>query len=237
MTSPSHDATHTDVDNVDNVDNFDNFDNADEVDNVDEVDRDPAAASAAVVGERTVGWVLLVAGLVGFAAAFVLAVEKYWLLTNPFYTPSCSVNATISCGPVMSSWQAAVFGFPNPYLGIAGFAVVAATGAMLLTGGRLASWYAVGLQVGAVAGTVFVAWLMVQSLTVIHALCPYCMAAWAATFATIWYVTLANLGRLRDQLPARLGRAVDAAGRNHSAILAGWLLIIAVLVAVTAWGF
>ena len=34
-----------------------------------------------------------------------------------------------------------------------------------------------------------------------------------------------------------LQRAVDAAGRNHSAILAGWLLIVAVLVTVTAWQF
>ncbi|GAA3717122.1 hypothetical protein GCM10022204_41240 [Microlunatus aurantiacus] len=190
-----------------------------------------------VVATRTVAWVLLVAGLVGFAAAFVLAVEKYWLLTNPFYTPSCSINATLSCGPVMSSPQAAVFGFPNPYLGIAGFAVVAATGAMLLAGGRLAGWYTAGLQVGAVLGSVFVAWLMVQSLTVIHALCPYCMAAWAATFATVWYVTLTNLDRVRHRLPESLDRAVGVAGRNHSAILAGWLLIVAVLVVVTAWQF
>ena len=208
----------------------------DGADGIDTLDSKSAAASAAV-GDRTVGWVLLVAGLVGFAAAFVLAVEKYWLLTNPFYTPSCSVNATISCGPVMSSWQAAVFGFPNPYLGIAGFAVVAATGAMLLAGGRLAGWYLIGLQVGAVLGTVFVGWLMVQSLTVIHALCPYCMAAWVATFATVWYVSLSTLNRLRDSLPERWGSAVDVANRNHSALLAGWLLVVAVAVAVTAWRF
>ncbi|MDN5763647.1 MAG: vitamin K epoxide reductase family protein [Microlunatus sp.] len=193
--------------------------------------------TATVVATRTVAWVLLVAGLVGFAAAFVLAVEKYLLLTNPFYTPSCTINTAISCGPVMSSPQAAVFGFPNPYLGIAGFAVVAATGAMLLAGGRLAGWYTAGLQIGAVLGTVFVAWLMVQSLTVIHALCPYCMAAWAATFAIVWYVTITNLGRIRHRLPDTLDRAVGVAGRNHSAILAGWLLIVAVLVTVTAWQF
>ncbi|BAK38252.1 hypothetical protein MLP_52380 [Microlunatus phosphovorus NM-1] len=195
------------------------------------------AAAASVLASRTVGWVLLVAGLVGFAAAFVLAVEKYWLLTNPFYTPSCSINATVSCGPVMTSPQAAVFGFPNPYLGIAGFAVVAAIGAMLLAGGRLAGWYAVGLQLGAVAGTVFVGWLMVQSLTVIHALCPYCMAVWAATFATVWYVTLDNLGRVRDRLPARAAGAVEVAHRNHSALLAGWLALVAVLVIIAAWRF
>ena len=203
---------------------------------IEESDAEFAAVSAAVP-TRTVGWVLLVAGLVGFVAAFVLAVEKYWLLTNPFYTPSCSVNATISCGPVMSSPQAAVFGFPNPYLGIAGFAVVAATGAMLLAGGRLAGWYAVGLQVGAVLGTAFVVWLMVQSLTVIHALCPYCMAAWAATFATLWYVSLSNLNRLRDALPRRWGSAVEVANRNHSGLLAGWLLVVAVIVVVTAGRF
>ncbi len=195
------------------------------------------AAAASVLASRTVGWVLLVAGLVGFAAAFVLAVEKYWLLTNPFYTPSCSINATVSCGPVMTSPQAAVFGFPNPYLGIAGFAVVAAIGAMLLAGGRLAGWYAVGLQLGAVAGTVFVGWLMVQSLTVIHALCPYCMAVWAATFATVWYVTLDNLGRVRDRLPARAAGAVEVAHRNHSDLLAGWLALVAVLVIIAAWRF
>jgi len=130
-----------------------------------------------------------------------------------------------------------VFGFPNPYLGIAGFAVVAAIGAMLLAGGRLAGWYAVGLQLGAVAGTVFVGWLMVQSLTVIHALCPYCMAVWAATFATVWYVTLDNLGRVRDRLPARAAGAVEVAHRNHSALLAGWLALVAVLVIIAAWRF
>lgn len=194
-------------------------------------------ADSELVQDRTVGWVLLVAGLVGFTAAFILAVEKYWLLTNPFYTPSCSINSTISCGPVMTSPQAAVFGFPNPYLGIAGFAIVAATGAMLLSGGRLAGWYAAGLQIGSLAGTVFVAWLMVQSLVVIQALCPYCMAAWAATFATLWYVTLANLSRGRDRLPARIAAASAVAHRHHSAILAGWLLVIAIIVATAAWGF
>ena len=66
------------------------------------------------------------AGLVGFVAACVLAVEKYWLLMDPLSTPSCSIDATASWGPIMSSAQAAVFGFPHSYLGIAGFAFVAA---------------------------------------------------------------------------------------------------------------
>lgn len=63
------------------------------------------------------------------------------------------------------------------------------------------------------------------------------MAAWAATFATLWYVTLANLSRGRDRLPARIAAASAVAHRHHSAILAGWLLVIAIIVATAAWGF
>ncbi len=48
---------------------------------------------------------------------------------------------------------------------------------------------------------------------------------------------LTNLDRIRHRLPATVDRAVGAAGRNHSAILAGWLLIVAVLVTVTPWRF
>lgn len=193
----------------------------------------PEPVPAARVSDRLVGVALLVAGLLGFAAAFVLAVEKYWLLTNPFYTPSCSINATVSCGPVMSSAQAAVFGFPNPYLGIAGFAVVAATGAMLLSGGRLSGWYAAGLQVGVLAGTAFVGWLMWQSLVVIEALCPYCMAAWVATFTALWYVTLHNLGRSRHRLPRTVRPAFDLATQNHSSILLGWFLLVTAVITIT----
>ena len=38
-------------------------------------------------------------------------------------------------------------------------------------------------------------WLIFQSLYVIGALCPYCMAVWAVTIPICWYVTLHNLER------------------------------------------
>lgn len=198
-----------------------------------------AAADEADTGpaRRTVAVVLLVAGLVGFIAAFVLAVEKFLLLTNPFYTPSCSINATVSCTSVMQSAQSAAFGFPNPLLGIGGFAVVAATGAILLAGGRLAPWYRVGLQIGATAGAVFVGWLIVQSLFAIKALCPYCMVVWVATATIFWYLTLANLDRVRNRLPAGSVQALDFARRNHSAVLLLALLALAGFVVAVAITF
>ena len=184
-------------------------------------------------GGRTLGWVLLAAGLVGFAAAFILTVEKFMLLTNPFYTPSCSINAAVSCGPVMTSPQAQLFGFPNPLLGIAGFAVVAATGAALLAGARLAGWYWAGLQVGVSLGLMFVGWLIGQSLFVIGALCPYCMMVWVVTFTVFWYVTLRNLRAVHHRLPAAAAGVVGFMLRNHSALLATWLIALAGLVIVS----
>lgn len=58
-------------------------------------------------------------------------------------------------------------------------AVVAATGASLLAGARFSRWYWLGLQIGVAAAAVFVHWLIVQSLYVLGALCPYCMVVWA----------------------------------------------------------
>ena len=199
----------------------------------DSADVDPGRSPS----PRTVASVLLGTGIVGFVAAFVLSVEKIALLINPAYTPSCTINATVSCTSVMNSPQSALFGFPNPLLGIAGFAVLATTGAMLLAGGRLASWYRAGLQIGVTLGLVFVAWLIAQSLFVIEALCPYCMVVWLVTITAGWYVTLANLDHVRDRLPAGVVAVLDFARRNHVVVLALVLLLVAGAVVVVALGF
>src|SRR6478752_6660924 len=87
---------------------------------------------------RSLPWLLLVGGLVGLVASFVLTVEKFSLATDSNYIPSCSINPVLNCGSVMSTEQASVFGFPNSLLGVVGFSVVAATGAGLLAGARFA---------------------------------------------------------------------------------------------------
>jgi uncharacterized membrane protein len=140
-------------------------------------DPEPAHSPAT----RALAWWLLASGLIGLVAAFVLAVEKYALLADPTYVPSCSLNPVLSCGSIMASPQAEAFGFPNPLLGIAGFNVVAATGAALLAGARLAEWFWAALQLGVFAAVVFVHWLIFSSLYRIGALCPYCMIVWAVT--------------------------------------------------------
>ena len=42
-------------------------------------------------------------------------------------------------------------------------------------------------RLGIALGLLFVHWLIVQSLVVIGALCPWCMVAWVATIAMLLY--------------------------------------------------
>lgn len=184
------------------------------------------AGAPPVLGKRGLGYVLLATGLAGFVAAFDLAVEKFRLLTNPFYVPSCTVNEVLSCGSVMSSNQAELLGFPNPLLGIVGFTILLATSAVLLTGGSANRPYWIGLHVGLTAAVLLVGWLIFQTLYRIGAVCPYCCVVWVATISAFWYVSLHNI----KYVPRGWwSRTTDFATRNHGVILTIWLLTIAAI--------
>lgn len=196
--------------------------------------RDDAAASPAAPGPlpRSLPWLLTLGGAVGLLAAFTLTVERFALLVDPGYRPSCSINPVLSCGSVMTTEQAAVFGFPNPLLGIAAFAVVTTTGVALLAGARLPGWYWGGLLAGSLAGTVFVHWLIGQSLYVIGALCPYCMVVWAVTVPITWYVALAVLDRPGAARP--LYRWLAGV---HAVPVVLWFLAVAALALARFWDY
>ncbi|SER05378.1 Uncharacterized membrane protein [Lentzea xinjiangensis] len=169
---------------------------------------------------RIVAGVLAVGGAVGLLASAVLTIEKIALLKDPFYVPTCSINPVLSCGSIMTTPQAELFGFPNPLLGIAGFAVVTTLGVVLLTGVELPSWIWIGLQVGTTAGVLLVHWLIYQSLYEIGALCPYCMVVWAVTIPIFWYTTLRN---------------IRPAFQYHTVVLILWYLLIAAGVLQAFW--
>ncbi|MEU0670641.1 vitamin K epoxide reductase family protein [Streptomyces lavendulocolor] len=191
--------------------------------------------SAVPVGQRLVALVLTIGGAIGLLAAFTLTVEKIALLKDPSYSPSCSINPILSCGSVMTTTQAEVFGFPNPLLGIAGFAVVTALGVVLLTGAVLPRWMWWGLQAGVVFGVLFVHWLIFQSLYRIGALCPYCMVVWTVMIPVFWYTTVHILTRGYLPVPDWVRRSATAVAGYHGVVLTAWYLIIAVLILERFW--
>jgi uncharacterized membrane protein len=208
-----------------------------EIDTSNDVDVDldaPDEHQLAGGARRGLATLLAVAGAVGFVAAFVLAVERIALLKDPEYVPTCSFNPVLSCGSVMQTWQAEAFGFPNPLIGIAAFAIITTIGVVLLTGATLPRWFWLGLEVGAFLGVVFVHWLIGQSLYSIGALCPYCVVVWVVTIPIFWYVTVHNLQAGHLPSPAGLRRV---AVRNRDLVLAAWYLVVTGLVLIRFWDY
>ena len=195
------------------------------------------AGDGGIGAGRAMTWFLVVTGVLGFIASFTLTYERFKLLTDPGYKPSCSINPIISCGNVMTTSQASVFGFPNPLMGIAGFAVVLAVGAGLLAGARYRRWFWAGLQLGVTLGLVLICWLITQSLYSIGALCPYCMVVWVIIFPMFWYVTLHNLKHRVLPFPERWREGLDAVLTLHWFGPLLWYLVVGGMVLIRFWSY
>jgi len=170
---------------------------------------------------------LVVAGAIGFAAAFALTLDKIALLEDPNAQLSCNFSVLIGCGTNLNSPQGALFGFPNPLLGLAGWSVVITIGAALLAGARFRTWFWVGLNIGALGALALVLWLIQQSIFVLDVLCPWCMVTWAVTIPVFLAVTLHNLRSGHIPVPASVRRAANAAYGWTPLITLGCFIAIA----------
>jgi uncharacterized membrane protein len=197
------------------------------------VDTPPAevAGPTGVSVGRPAAWSVLIAGVIGLLSAMTLMIEKVEMLINPGYVPTCSINPVLSCGSVMVTPQASVFGPPNPLFGVIGFAVVVVTGVLAVAKVRLPRWYWVGLLGGTVLATVFVHWLIFQTMYRIGALCPYCIVVWAATIPLLVVVASIALRPLASNPVAR------ALYQWRWPLVVLWFTAILLLVLVRFWDY
>lgn len=137
-------------------------------------------------GTKSLAWMLIAGGSVGWVAALALTIERLNVAANPDAVLSCDVSPFISCKSVMLTWQASLLGFPNPLIGLAAFFAPVVVGFAILAGAKFARWFWQIFTLGITGGMVFVIWLFSQSLFSIGALCPYCMVAWAGMIPVFW---------------------------------------------------
>lgn len=161
---------------------------------------------------------LIVAGGLGWWASFSLTLDKFAVLADPNADLDCNFSLLVQCGLNLDSWQGRVFGFPNPVIGLGGFAAPIAVGVSLLAGARFARWYWIVFNAGIAGALAFVIWLISQSIYSLGTLCPWCMLVWSVTIPLFWVVTLRN---------AREG--VFGPGlRKAGEVLAPWIVPITV---------
>ncbi len=166
---------------------------------------------------RTSALTMLIAGILGFAASFILTIDKFKVLKDSGFTPSCNINATLNCKSVMLSKQAEVFGFPNSLIGIGTFAMMLVIAVALLMGIRFPKLFWQLVLAGTGLAVLFCHWLAFQTTFEIGALCPYCMVAW---FATLLVLSVA----LRELLEFKRESLVDEDAQFAVETIQKWMV-------------
>ncbi|MCA9348211.1 vitamin K epoxide reductase family protein [Candidatus Saccharibacteria bacterium] len=184
---------------------------------------------------EVIGVLLVVLGMVGFIASSDIAIEKFALMQDSNYKLSCDLSPLLSCGSVMITPQASAFGFPNPFIGIAGFAIVVTVGMALLAGAQFKRWFWLGLQAGTIFGVCFVTWLQYQSIFNIGALCPWCMVVWSVTIPIFLYTTLYNVRAKNIETSGGWSSVATFAQKNHANVLVFWYLAIFLTILIKFW--
>ena len=164
---------------------------------------------------------LIIAGAIGWWAAFSLTMERLRLLEDPDAILGCDISPLVQCGKNLESWQGSVFGFPNPILGLTGWMAPIVVGVAILAGARFARWFWLLFELGLAFAFGFVLWLIGQSIFVLGTLCPWCMVTWVVTIPTFYAVTLHILRRGIVPASPSVRRASDR--------LMSWVPLLAVL--------
>jgi uncharacterized membrane protein len=185
--------------------------------------------------ERSNNWIfgtMLVFGIFGFLASFVLSVERVHLLEDSDAVLSCSFNLLFNCGTVMQTWQASLFGFPNSFLGIMSFAIVITVAMAGLLKLKFTPWFMRLAQTGYILGLIFAYWLFFQSVYVIEVLCPWCLVVTISTTLVFAALTRYNLRENVFGLPSNWNKRVQGWLQNDhdKIIVAGWSLLMIALV-------
>lgn len=180
-------------------------------------------------------WLLLVCGLIGLIASLMLTIEVFQRLKDSQFEPICNLNPIFSCTSVADSPQSHLFGFPNYFLGIAGYAAMATVGVVLLAGAKLKKWFWQLVELGLLFAILFLSWLQYSAIYRIGALCLFCMIVWVVTIPAFWYTTLYNFRVGNLATPAKLRGVVGFAYRHHGDILIAWYLVLIGLILKRFW--
>ncbi|MGO1317141.1 MAG: vitamin K epoxide reductase family protein [Cellulomonadaceae bacterium] len=177
---------------------------------------------------------MLLSASFSLVAAFVLSWDALKLAADPLAELSCNINAVLSCGTVGLSNQAALFGFPNAFLGMMTEPVVITIAVAGLSGVRFPRWFMFTAQAIYLLGLIFAYWLFYQSMFNIGALCPWCLVITVGT--TLVFMTLLHYNIRENNLylpPAAQERAESFVRSDADLFVTiGWMLLLTALVVV-----
>lgn len=175
---------------------------------------------------------MLFGSIASLIASFVLSVEAIELAKNADAVLSCDINAVLSCGTVGSHWSAALFGFPNSFLGLIAEPVVITVAIAGLSGVKFPRLFMAVAQFFYTLGFVFALWLLSMSYFVIGALCPWCLLV-TLTTTLVWFaITRYNIRENNLFLPPSVQKAAHRFIERDFDKMIMWGFIVLVIAAI-----
>jgi uncharacterized membrane protein len=165
--------------------------------------------------ERIYSYILSVGGVLGLIAMTWQASERVHILKYPETTLSCNLNPIVDCGGVLGNKLAAVFGFPNAFLGIVFFTILATCGLLLLSGGKFVGWFRHFVLGVSVILLLFSLWFFGVSLYSIGKICIFCAVGWVVSIPMFWYGLLYYLQNSSRRIKARCAKFIEFGNRHH----------------------
>ncbi len=180
---------------------------------------------------------MLVGAVISLIASFVLSVEAIELAKNPGASLACDLSQAISCGAVGRHWSAALFGFPNSFLGLIAEPVVITVAVAGLSGIHFPRKFMFAAQIGYTLGFVFAYYLFFMSYFVIGALCPWCLLVTATTTFVFFAITRYNIRESNLFLPRNISkRAQNFIRRDFDKLILFGLVFAIVAVILLKYG-
>lgn len=192
---------------------------------------------AALTLEKAYPFIVLVLGGLGLLAAFILTVDKIKLLKDPSFIPDCNINPIFSCGSVMKTQQAEIFGIPNTLVGIIAFSMIIAIAVTMLFGARMKPWFWKLFTLGAAGGLADVVYLFYQGIYRINAICPYCALTWTVVIALFVYSLAWSIRQGYIVFPKKLKSVSNFIATNHTGIILLSYIVIVVLILNHFWWY
>ncbi len=126
-------------------------------------------------------WVLTIGGFSGMVAMTWQASERISMLKNPTAPLSCNLSPVIDCGSVLNDRLAALFGFPNAFIGMIVFGMLLLSGLFLLTGTKANRSFSTIVLILSTILLGFSFWFFGASLYIIEKICIFCLIGWIAS--------------------------------------------------------
>ncbi len=157
------------------------------------------------------------------------ASERIHMLKNPGVSLNCNLNPIVDCGGVLGNKLAAVLGFPNAFLGMIFFAILATSGLMLLSGGTFQKWYRHFVMVVASILMMFSVWFFGVSVYIIGKICIFCVVGWIVSVPIFWYSLIYFLQNTQKKHSETTNKTTAFLSRHHIDIVVVTYVLMAII--------